>query len=589
MTVAFRRYLLIGLLMAPGAWAQLATHKPQIAASGTTRELVPGPRKATKPSVRPLGQSGPTITLLGTVQTASEAESFAISGNLAYTCDNNEISVINIANPVALAVVSTATASLIQNSGDIHCDVQQGNLAVFSDQTSTTNGDSPGFVAFSLANPTQPVELAATPINRRFFSSPLYIGNLAFVPTNAVTYDITGWDDQLGDLLAIDVTNLASPQLLGNLEPSADPQGILGGANSVFGVTQANGSLLYLGYSTSIGNNNNGSGALVTVDASNPAAMRITGQLTIPGTVQSSAPLIQGSIGVSMGNNGGYTGGAPPVVFGNIVITIFDVSNPRVPAIISITPTSYSVGPGGGSAQIGNNVYAFAGVQDSSGNDVLLTVDVTNPLVPVINSLPLAQPFTNMRVVGTILYATLGSAGFAAYSIPGVSGATSTCSTYIDAMLVVDQGAVIPASGFLDAKTSLKSFVGTLQATDQVGVESFTLAPEIEQTLTRNDSLALTALDTIVQSGPSYIGGGIAAASAELSSPRHNPSASRVIVIISDGVDAASPAPGATLAAAAAAKAAGVRIISIQYGTNSNGLMQSIASSSGDFYTVLTP
>ena len=96
----------------------------------------------------------------------------------------------------------------------------------------------------------------------------------------------------------------------------------------------------------------------------------------------------------------------------------------------------------------------------------------------------------------------------------------------------------------------------------------------------------MAAFDGIVAGGTSYIGAGIAAAQAELTGPRHNAAATPMIVIVSDGVDAGAPNPASTLAAANAAKAAGIRIISVQYGSSTGTLMQSIASATSDFYQV---
>ncbi len=531
----------------------------------------------------------PAIPLLGSVATASPAESFAINGNLAYTCDDDEISAIDITNPASMHVLATATAPLIQNSGDIHCAVQNNTLAVFSDQTSSTVGNSPGFVAFSLANPTQPALIAATPINKRFFSEPLYLGSLAFVPTTALTFSVGSWDTQYGDLLAVDVSNVSQPHLISTLEPPADT--VFGGANTVIGVTQASGSLLYIGYSTSTGAANNGVGALQIVDASNPAAMKVLGQLSIPGTIQSGAPLIQGTVAVSIGNNGGYVGalGANPGTKGNVVVTTFDVSDPRQPQILSVNTTTYTVGIGSGATAIGTNLFAFAGVFDPNGNNVLLIVDVTNAAAPVIQSIPIPQPFTDMRAVGTTLFATLGSGGFAAYSIPGITTTpVSFCPAFIDAMLVLDRGANIPSQAFSNAESALAAFISALHLpSDQVGIGSFTTSAAINQTLTNNVTLADNAFAQIILgSGPSYIGAGIAAAQAELTGPRHNSLATPILIIVSDGADHGAPNSSATLAAANAAKAAGIEIISVQYGTGPATLMQSIATSNATFYQV---
>ena len=61
------------------------------------------------------------------------------------------------------------------------------------------------------------------------------------------------------------------------------------------------------------------------------------------------------------------------------------------------------------------------------------------------------------------------------------------------------------------------------------------------------------------------------------------------MIVVSDGGDRGAPANSSTLTAANAAKAAGIRVIALQYGSGSSALMQSIASTAGDFYLVPTP
>jgi hypothetical protein len=58
------------------------------------------------------------------------------------------------------------------------------------------------------------------------------------------------------------------------------------------------------------------------------------------------------------------------------------------------------------------------------------------------------------------------------------------------------------------------------------------------------------------------------------------------MIVLSDGLDGGAPSGGATAAAAANAKAAGIRVIALQYGSTASALMQSIASSASDFYLV---
>jgi hypothetical protein len=610
MTISWRNILPAAILLCATAGSgQTGVHRAG-AAPSRERESVSGgknvlPRAAANPSRAMAGRigrfavspaAGPSVTLLGSTPTASPAESFALNGNLAYVCDDNEISVIDVTNPSNPHIVATAVSSLIHNSGNIHCAVQRNTLSVFADQANSLIGNSPGFIAFSLTNPTQPQLIQATPLNKRFFQDPVYIGNFAFVPTFGFTFSGPTWDNQRGDLLAVDLTNFSSPTLLGTLEqPQIDP--ILGGATIVEGGTQADSALIYLGGSTStggpgtsFGTGNNGVGRLQVADVSNPAGMKLAGQLLIPGTIHFSAPLIQGTVGVGIGNTGGFRGsfGANPLDQGNIVVATFDVSDRRAPAALSITTTNYQVGAGGGATRIGNLLFAFAGVLDANNNQVLLVVDATNPLVPMLQSIPIPQPFTSMQAVGTTLYATLGSSGFATYAIPGIgTGVLQVCPASIDAMLVVDRGANIPGQAFLDAEAALKAFINSLHLPlDQVGVASFTSSAVVNQTLTTNAATAMSAFNGIIPGGTSYIGAGIAAAQGELTGGRHNPSATQIMVIVSDGGDRGAPNPSATLAAANAAKAAGIRIISLQYGASGGTLMQSIASSSADYYQV---
>ena len=535
-------------------------------------------------------QDDPAISLLGSVVTASPAASFALSGNLAYVCDYDEISVVDISNPQSPQVVATAASGLFQNSALTYCGMLRGALSVFSDQSNTGSGDTPGYSAFDLTNPLQPTLIAATQINKRFFGGAVYIGNLAFVPTEANTFIVGSWDGSLGDLLAINLTNFSSPTLLGTLEqPQIDP--VYGGPTPVTGATQAGTSLIYVGGSTSSGGANNGVGRLQVVDVSNPAAMQVVTQLAIPGALLFYAPIIQGTVAVGIGNTGGYIGSysANPNTQGNIVVTTFDVTNPRSPAIVSINTTNYSVGLGGGAAQIGPSLFAFAGVQDSGGNPVLLVVDATNPAAPVFSSYSIPQPFTSMQAVGNTLYATLGSNGFGIYSIPGITSAPPpVCPVSIDTVLVVDRGANVQSQTFQAAQAAMDSFLSSLQIPpDQVGVVTFTTTAVLDQTLTTNESQATSVLNAMLPIGPpSYIGSGIAAAQRELLGPRHNPSATPVMIVISDGADLGVPSSGATLAAATAAQAAGIQIISVQYGSTPNTLMQSIASSSANYYLV---
>jgi uncharacterized protein YegL len=521
------------------------------------------------------------------VATSSPAMSFALSGNLAYVCGINDVSVVDVTNPAQPAVVATALSEFLHNSWNIHCSIQRNALSIFADQPSTLIGNNPAFIAFSLQNPSQPQLIKATPFNRRFFQNPVYMGNFAFVPTSARTYFMgVEWDGQFGDLLAVDLADFANPLLAGTLaQPQTSAQ--FGGPTVVLGATQADSTLLYLGGSTSTEGRNDGLGRLQSVDVTNPGAMKVVGQILIPGTIHLTAPLIQGTVAVAIGNTGGYADSisASPGTLGNTVVATFDVSDRRAPALLAAVKTAYKPGAGGGATRIGSFLFAYSGVTDANNNPVLLVVDIANPSTPVIQSLPLTQPLTSMQAVGTTLYATLGAAGFAAYSIPGVGSVpASSCPVSVDAVIVTDLAATMGGQTLTNGKTLAKSLVDTLyQPPDQVALVSFTTSASTLQPLTRNGALVKAALDGLAAGGLSHIGAGIAAAQAELTSARRTVGAKPVIILLSDGADAGAPNASATLAAASAAKAAGIRIISLQYGATATALMQAIASSSADF------
>ena len=538
-----------------------------------------------------------SVTFTGSTATASPAASFALNGNLAYVCGNNEVTIVDIANVANPQVLGTALSGVIQNTGNIYCGLQRGTLVVFSDQISSTVGNTPpAFSAFSLANPQQPQLINSTILNKQYAQPPVYLGNYAFVPTATVTTSFGSWERQFGDLVAYDLTNFSNPVLLDTLER---PQlqvlvnnPITSGPTSVFGATQADNALLYLGGSTSSGNTNSGKGRLQIVDISNPAALKLVGQLVIPGSIHFSAPLIQGNVAVGIGNTGGWIGSinVSPLTKGNIVVATFNVTDRRAPTLIASTVTNYSVGAGGGATRIGNNLFAFAGVLDASGNPVLLIVDTNNPQSPVIQAYPVSQPFTSMQAVGSVLYATLGRDGFATFSIPGITNLTTSCPLSIDAMVVFDKGAAVSTQTLQSAKSALKTFVDSLRLSpDQIGVVSFAGAATLDQRLSTNGLPARLALDSLLPGGASYIGSGIAAAQAELTGPRRVSTASPVMIVVSTGTDPAAPSSSATLNAANVAKAAGIRIISLQFGSASPTVMQAIASSPTDYYVVPNP
>jgi hypothetical protein len=528
------------------------------------------------------------LAFLGSARTNSPARSVAVNGSLAYVCSDEEVSIFDITNPGNLQLVTTALSSLFDNSVLTYCSIQRNTLVVFSDQGNSIIGNSPGITTYSLANPAAPQLLAAKPLQKRFFQNPIFVGNFAFVPTSAITFFFSAFEGQFGDLLSVDLADLSNPSLAGSLiQPQVDST--YGGSHPVLGAALASSDLVYIGGSSSTGDNGSGTGRIQVADIANPSSMKVIGRLTIPETNQTAAPLIQGSIGVSVGNTGGFVPafGSDPVSRGNIVVTTLDTAQRRSPKLITTKITNFVVGKGGGAAILGVDLFAFAGVQDVDGNPVLLTVRTTDPREPVIQAYPLAQPFTSMQAVGNILFATLGVNGLAAFSIPGGSLSNPSCPNSVDTVLVLDRAIGGAASVLQQAKAAASSYLNNLRLNpDRIGVVAADSSSRLIQPLTNQSAAPRQAISSVTRSDISNLGVGLSTAQSELLGVRQNTAATKVIVLVSDGLDAASASTAATLSAAQSAKSAGTRIVVLHYASTSNSLMTNIASSPSDYYLV---
>jgi uncharacterized protein (TIGR03437 family) len=144
--------------------------------------------------------------------------------------------------------------------------------------------------------------------------------------------------------------------------------------------------------------------------------------VNVPGTLQVFAPVIQGNTLVTIGDSGGWIEPCcgNDAFSGNVVITVWDITNPKSPEITANVTTAYKPGPaiGRGAAAIGTNLFLYGGVLDSSNNNNFLLVDTTNPANPVITLSETSTSVNYLRVVGNQIYAPT-DAGFNIYSISG--------------------------------------------------------------------------------------------------------------------------------------------------------------------------
>ncbi len=459
--------------------ADPVTGQPLPGGTGTGTLLVGLPVSATlsvSPTVLPPGNgtvtttltvngpgsivTGSPFSLLGNVATASPGESLAVNGTLAYVCDDNEISVTDVTDPAHPVLLGTAASTSLKNDGLVHCSIRSGKLVAFADANSSLVGNNPVFLYFDLSNPTEPSFVHATSISKRFFAEPVYIGNTAFVPTTAVFFfPGDGIIDQRGDLVAVDLTDLNNPLVLGTLEqgqPNFDAT--FGGHHPVFGAAMLDSQTLLVGTTSASGGGstlNTGVGQLLVVDVSNPAAMSIVQTVNVPGTVHLYKPIIQGNLAIAIGAAGGYHVPCCAPDNGPIVAATFDITDPRNPVLLATLTTDLNPAAGGGLAAIGNNLFLFAGIQNSTNQLVLLEVDTTDPGNPAIQTFSIPTQVNRMVPVGTVLY-TVGPNGLTTYSIPGVSGTQYSATVEID-----NTGtAVYDPTSFSVAPTSITSGTG---------------------------------------------------------------------------------------------------------------------------------
>ncbi len=397
----------------------------------------------------------PVFSLIGSVSTTSAAATVAVNGNTVYTCDSNEVSVIDATNPASPTVIGTALAGAINNAADIFCDIQRGDLVMLADTGNSGIGNNPSFLAFDLTNPLSPSLIASTPVNKRFFGAPFYQGNNAFFGTNVIFLSGSDIVGQGGDFVSMDVTNFSAPSVLGTVEEPEINGSVYGGAFNVDGVTPYSTTLAYASTSTSQGGNTaTGTGQLWAINTANPSAMSIVTEVDVPGTIQLFSPLVQGSTAVAIGDTGGWRNPdvSADAFLGTIVVAVFDLTNPQIPQLVANVSTAFLPSPsfGRGAVVIGPNLFLYGGVMDSSNNQLLMLVDTTNPQSPVITTYTVPAAINGMRAVGTLLYASTSS-GLQIYSIPGVGAVQYTAAVQI----ANNANAAYNASSFSVTPTSI--------------------------------------------------------------------------------------------------------------------------------------
>ena len=444
------------------------------------------------------------LTLLGTVQTPSPAESIAVNGNTAYVCDDNEISVLDITNPTSPRFPSAASLLGAQPAATPSTAPSSAEPSPSSPMAAAapTSAAAPPVCSTS-ASPT-PSSPNSTPASRSPAAIPAASSSPATPPTSPAPHHpllLGTVADAFGQLFAIDTTNFAAPQtlsaLLGN--PPSIANGTGPNTGYVLGAALVNPQTVYAAGSADPQTEpwNTKTGRLQVVNVSNPSAISLVKEIDVPGTVDLFNVAIQGNLAVAVGDTGGVDAINDTGFQGNLAVVTFDITNPQSPNLLRTATTAYRPSLAGPSSavQIGTNLFLFGGMLDTAGNNVLLQVDVTNPLNPVLTSYSTPARVTNMTLSGNVLHTSNGAGGYAAYQIPGVAplnySLTGNCSGPFTWTLSAGSAGSITSTGLYTAPASV---TGTQTFTVSASnVTDPTQTAEATVTLSQVLALSLTA------------------------------------------------------------------------------------------------
>ena len=127
-------------------------------------------------------------------------------------------------------------------------------------------------------------------------------GNVALFPLDGISFFPGNIIDQFGNLVAVDVSDLANPKVAGLLFGSGDP----GAGHQEYGDVIVNNQLAYVTTNGSTGSiRRTALGKCCWSTSPTPLSPRCSGTLNIPGTVEVGPIALQGNTALVVGNTGG--------------------------------------------------------------------------------------------------------------------------------------------------------------------------------------------------------------------------------------------------------------------------------------------
>ncbi|MBN2003163.1 MAG: VWA domain-containing protein [Anaerolineae bacterium] len=158
----------------------------------------------------------------------------------------------------------------------------------------------------------------------------------------------------------------------------------------------------------------------------------------------------------------------------------------------------------------------------------------------------------------------------------------------IQAALVIDRSGSMSGTPLAEAKNAASDFVDLMDLQkngDGVAVIVFADTAYVRQRFTFKSNEAIQAIQGIDEGGGTNIAAGLTEAARELAGQTIQPDTRQIIILLSDGQSDSM----AAIAAASAAKAQNVRVVTIALGNADQTTLQKIASSPTDYYTAADP
>ncbi|HVX12981.1 MAG TPA: DUF4214 domain-containing protein [Pirellulales bacterium] len=400
----------------------------------------------------PISSTTSTNTLGG-----DTVDGVAIDGNVAYVFGDQGVHVVDISDPTNPQELTTQT-DFPQTNGTVVGNQliainagEQSGIAV-DENSSLTDYDLSG-----LGTPQAPFRTQTLFPNYTFANSLIVSpdGTHAYVSYEQETYD-TASDTitaQNGTLISFNISNPAnltsnSPNsILFNTNGSNDTAPLFqnGGNNNLFEMAQPNANTLLVGASSSTGTDTqSGVGEILVVNVSDPDNInsdppntnQVVDTLQIPGTVQVHGIAIEGNTAFVVASQGGWLSPFTTVddigPTGNLVLATVDISNPDDPQLIHEQTLNRSARGGGGDLiSLGNHLFAFSSLGESTDTPEIIVVDATDPNnLQVVDQIQVPGDVRGLATNGQYLLAT-GDSGLLIYSIAGVGSIPVTAQVQV--------------------------------------------------------------------------------------------------------------------------------------------------------------